>query len=147
LAALTIYDMCKAVQKDMVIGPVRLLAKSGGKSGDFKVDDTMIKVLFLPRCANWLAPILTLDVDAQSVEAVRRQLAGRGERWALALEEGKLLAAVNQTLTPFDHPLRGRRRSGVLSAGYGRLNDADSYHRQPRSFLRRRRISVAGRAR
>ncbi len=37
-AALTIYDMCKAVQKDMVISPVRLLAKSGGKSGDFKVD-------------------------------------------------------------------------------------------------------------
>lgn len=38
VAALTIYDMCKAVQKDMVIGPVRLLEKSGGKSGDFKVD-------------------------------------------------------------------------------------------------------------
>ena len=38
VALLTIYDMCKAVQKDMVIGPVRLLAKSGGKSGDFKVD-------------------------------------------------------------------------------------------------------------
>ncbi len=37
VAALTIYDMCKAVQKDMVIGPVRLLAKSGGKSGDFLV--------------------------------------------------------------------------------------------------------------
>ncbi len=36
--AFTIYDMCKAVQKDMVIGPVRLLAKSGGKSGDFKVE-------------------------------------------------------------------------------------------------------------
>ncbi|WNN49678.1 cyclic pyranopterin monophosphate synthase MoaC [Siccibacter colletis] len=39
VAALTIYDMCKAVQKDMVIGPVRLLAKSGGKSGDFKAGD------------------------------------------------------------------------------------------------------------
>ncbi|WP_416261913.1 cyclic pyranopterin monophosphate synthase MoaC [Gibbsiella quercinecans] len=38
VAALTIYDMCKAVQKDMVIGPVRLLAKSGGKSGDFRVE-------------------------------------------------------------------------------------------------------------
>ena len=38
VAALTIYDMCKAVQKDMVIGPVRLLAKSGGKSGDSKVE-------------------------------------------------------------------------------------------------------------
>ena len=38
VAALTIYDMCKAVQKDMVIGPLRLLAKSGGKSGDFRVE-------------------------------------------------------------------------------------------------------------
>ena len=38
VAALTIYDMCKAVQKDMVIGPIRLLQKSGGKSGDFKAE-------------------------------------------------------------------------------------------------------------
>ncbi|NMP26378.1 cyclic pyranopterin monophosphate synthase MoaC [Rahnella sp. SAP-1] len=38
VAALTIYDMCKAVQKDMVLGPIRLLAKSGGKSGDFKAE-------------------------------------------------------------------------------------------------------------
>ena len=38
VAALTIYDMCKAVQKDMVIGPLRLLEKSGGKSGDFKAE-------------------------------------------------------------------------------------------------------------
>ncbi len=44
VAALTIYDMCKAVQKDMVIGPVRLLAKSGGKSGDFQVE-AVVKVL------------------------------------------------------------------------------------------------------
>ena len=35
-AALTIYDMCKAVQKDMVIGDIKLLEKSGGKSGDYK---------------------------------------------------------------------------------------------------------------
>lgn len=39
VAALTIYDMCKAVQKDMVIGPVRLLEKTGGKSGHFKVEE------------------------------------------------------------------------------------------------------------
>jgi len=38
VAALTIYDMCKAVQKDMVISNVRLLEKCGGKSGHFKVD-------------------------------------------------------------------------------------------------------------
>jgi len=36
IAALTIYDMAKAVEKGISIGPVRLLEKSGGKSGDFK---------------------------------------------------------------------------------------------------------------
>jgi len=35
-AALTIYDMCKAMDKGMVIGPTYLLSKIGGKSGDFK---------------------------------------------------------------------------------------------------------------
>src|SRR5690625_518473 len=34
--ALTIYDMCKAVDKGIVIGPTYLLSKSGGKSGDYK---------------------------------------------------------------------------------------------------------------
>ena len=34
-AALTVYDMCKAVQRDIVIGDIRLLRKSGGQSGDF----------------------------------------------------------------------------------------------------------------
>ncbi len=32
IAALTIYDMCKALSHDIVIGPTRLLAKQGGKS-------------------------------------------------------------------------------------------------------------------
>ncbi|MBK0035406.1 cyclic pyranopterin monophosphate synthase MoaC [Erwinia sp. S43] len=36
VAALTIYDMCKAVQKDISIEQCRLLSKSGGKSGDFQ---------------------------------------------------------------------------------------------------------------
>ena len=34
-AALTIYDMCKAVDKDMVIDQIRLVRKTGGKSGDY----------------------------------------------------------------------------------------------------------------
>lgn len=34
-AALTIYDMCKAAGKEMVIGPTMLLTKTGGKSGDY----------------------------------------------------------------------------------------------------------------
>lgn len=36
VTALTIYDMCKAVQKDIEIGEIKLLRKTGGKSGDYK---------------------------------------------------------------------------------------------------------------
>ncbi len=36
IALLTVYDMAKAIDKAMVIGEVRLLSKSGGKSGDWK---------------------------------------------------------------------------------------------------------------
>lgn len=35
IATITIYDMCKAVTKDMVIGDIKLTHKSGGKSGDY----------------------------------------------------------------------------------------------------------------
>jgi len=35
VAALTIYDMCKSVDKSMVISNIRLCEKSGGKSGDY----------------------------------------------------------------------------------------------------------------
>ena len=51
VAALTIYDMCKAVQKDMIISQVKLLEKTGGKSGHFIAENktevnSMIKVSF-----------------------------------------------------------------------------------------------------
>ncbi len=36
IAALTVYDMCKAVDKSMTIGDIRLLTKSGGKSGTYR---------------------------------------------------------------------------------------------------------------
>ena len=35
VAALTVYDMCKAIDKDMIIDNLRLLEKSGGKSGEW----------------------------------------------------------------------------------------------------------------
>lgn len=38
VAALTIYDMAKALQRDIVVERVRLLEKSGGRSGDFRAD-------------------------------------------------------------------------------------------------------------
>lgn len=39
VAALTIYDMCKAIDRAMVIGEIRLVHKSGGKSGVFNRDE------------------------------------------------------------------------------------------------------------
>ena len=38
VSALTIYDMCKAVDKSMIIGEIRLVRKSGGKSGLYLAD-------------------------------------------------------------------------------------------------------------
>ncbi len=39
VAGLTIYDMCKAVDKEMVLSAIRLLEKKGGKSGHFKASE------------------------------------------------------------------------------------------------------------
>ncbi len=39
VAALTIYDMCKAVQRDIVIDEIKLLEKTGGVSGDYKWEE------------------------------------------------------------------------------------------------------------
>ncbi len=38
VAALTVYDMCKAAERTIRIDAVRLIAKSGGKSGDFRAE-------------------------------------------------------------------------------------------------------------
>ncbi|NQW21227.1 MAG: cyclic pyranopterin monophosphate synthase MoaC, partial [Chloroflexi bacterium] len=38
VAALTVYDMCKAVDRGIRIDNLRLLSKSGGKSGDFTAE-------------------------------------------------------------------------------------------------------------
>lgn len=51
------------------------------------------------------ADTLEVAADFPTVEALRQHLAAQSDRWALALEDGKLLAAVNQTLVSFDHSL------------------------------------------
>lgn len=39
IAALTVYDMCKAVDRKMAIAEIKLISKNGGRSGDFVNDD------------------------------------------------------------------------------------------------------------
>jgi cyclic pyranopterin phosphate synthase len=43
VAALTVYDMCKAVDKSMIINAIRLLTKTGGKSGSFVRQESINK--------------------------------------------------------------------------------------------------------
>jgi molybdopterin converting factor, subunit 1, non-archaeal len=63
----------------------------------------MIKVLFFAQVRELVGVSeLTLDAAFPTVEAVRQHLVAQEGCWALALEEGKLLAAVNQTLVSFD---------------------------------------------
>jgi len=66
----------------------------------------MIKVLFFAQVRELVnTDSLTLDGAFENVAALRAHLAAQGDRWALALDEGKLLAAVNQTLVELTHPL------------------------------------------
>lgn len=66
----------------------------------------MIKVLFFAQVRELVnTDSLALDASFDNVEALRAHLAAQSDRWALALEEGKLLAAVNQTLVEFSHAL------------------------------------------
>ena len=66
----------------------------------------MINVLFFAQVRELVnTDSLTLDGSFENVAALRAHLAAQSDRWALALEDGKLLAAVNQTLVSFDHPL------------------------------------------
>ena len=65
----------------------------------------MIKVLFFAQVRELTgSDELSCEVYP-TVEALRTALAERGDKWALALESGKLLAAVNQTLVEFSQPL------------------------------------------
>ncbi|ARU93451.1 molybdopterin synthase sulfur carrier subunit [Tatumella citrea] len=67
----------------------------------------MINILLFARVRE-LAGSASLEVPFgfSDVESLRQALSDRDKNWALAMEKGKLLAAVNQTLVPFSHPLQ-----------------------------------------
>ncbi|HGN1706625.1 TPA: molybdopterin synthase sulfur carrier subunit [Providencia rettgeri] len=66
----------------------------------------MITVLFFAQVRELVGTDkLEITESYQKVEELRQALSQQGDRWALALEEGKLLAAVNQSFVSLDHPL------------------------------------------
>ena len=66
----------------------------------------MITVLFFAQVRELVGTDrLDVSADFPTVESLRQSLLQKGDRWALALEDGKLLAAVNQSFVPTSHPL------------------------------------------
>ncbi|MGC7560876.1 molybdopterin synthase sulfur carrier subunit [Pasteurella sp. PK-2025] len=67
----------------------------------------MLKILFFAQTRELIGvDALELPADFTTAEQVRQHLAEKGERWALALEKGKLLVAINQSLMPLDSEVK-----------------------------------------
>ncbi len=89
VAALTIYDMAKALEKEMVIGAIRLEEKRGGKSGDY--------VRAAPTVAPTAAPTAAPTVEPASPQRRRRR---DRSMQGVPLEERSVLAQRTQKYDP-----------------------------------------------
>ena len=67
----------------------------------------MIKVLFFAQTRELIGvDEIEISEEFQTAEAIRAHLSQKGEKWALALEAGKLLVAINQTLLPLESAVK-----------------------------------------
>ncbi|QJQ94454.1 MULTISPECIES: cyclic pyranopterin monophosphate synthase MoaC [Halomonadaceae] len=131
VACLTLYDMCKAVDKEMRIGGIQLLSKTGGKSGDYHrqervepivTDDCLegeirvgmpgeiptVRVKCLAELRERLG-VSELDISFDSlptldVGGLKAALIERDRRF-LPLQERRVLCAINQVMGGDDTPL------------------------------------------
>ncbi|WFF42737.1 cyclic pyranopterin monophosphate synthase MoaC [Salinicola endophyticus] len=126
VACLTLYDMCKAVDKAMIIDGVQLEEKRGGRSGDFSRQATadtapavldegaslgetpIVAVRFLAELRERLGEAGTELDPAQlavaDIAGVKRALMTADPRYAL-LGEGRVLAACNQVMASDTTPV------------------------------------------
>lgn len=120
VAALTLYDMCKAVDKGMVIGAVQLEHKEGGKSGDWHREPATlgteppvaprasIKVLLFAALRETLdtesIEVPVTELASATLSGLKEALIARDARFAL-LHEQQVLSAVNQRMCKADAPL------------------------------------------
>ncbi|WP_028022799.1 molybdopterin synthase sulfur carrier subunit [Enterovibrio calviensis] len=67
----------------------------------------MIQVFFFAQVKELVGTAsVTLDAEFSSAEEIRQHLAAKGDKWSLALESGKLLVAINQTISDLSSPVR-----------------------------------------
>ncbi|MDG3088594.1 molybdopterin synthase sulfur carrier subunit [Vibrio hannami] len=66
----------------------------------------MIKVLFFAQTRELVGQDgVEVESTYATAEELRAELAQKGDKWSLALEPGKLLVAINQTISPLDTPV------------------------------------------
>lgn len=133
VACLTLYDMCKAVDKEMTIGDIRLESKTGGKSGDYRrsVEESDAPIVtgeyrsgeisvemrnatpcIHVKCLAELRERLGVSdfdipfdsLDAQNVAGLKAALKARDQRFA-RLDDSRILCAVNQVMGSDGTPL------------------------------------------
>lgn len=67
----------------------------------------MLKVLFFAQTRELIGiDEIVLEQDFATADALREHLSQKGDKWALALEKGKLLVAINQTLMPLESTIK-----------------------------------------
>ncbi|MDH2923775.1 molybdopterin synthase subunit MoaD [Nicoletella semolina] len=67
----------------------------------------MIKILFFAQTRELVGvESLVLPADFQTAEQLRQHLAQQGQKWRLALEDGKLLVAINQTISSLESEIK-----------------------------------------
>ncbi|WP_439258218.1 molybdopterin synthase sulfur carrier subunit [Lonepinella sp. BR2271] len=67
----------------------------------------MLKILFFAQTRELVGvDQLELNAEFDTAESVRQHLAQQGDKWALALQKGKLLVAINQTLLPLESAVK-----------------------------------------
>lgn len=124
VAALTLYDMCKAVDKRMIIDGIRVLEKKGGKSGDWDftspeqsaaatpiaVKKDEFSVHFFAELREQLGvdklSLVLADLPSSSLADLVTELRGRDKKWDKHLANSNLLMAVNQQMVKPSHQLQ-----------------------------------------
>ena len=166
VAALTLYDMAKALQRDIVIESVRLLEKSGGRSGDFVADaavETATHEAVVVTCSNRSAageredasgPALVVALAAAGFDVAPEPVVVRDDEAEIAALLARLADAGHRLilttggtgLTPTDvTPAATRRVIEREAPGLAELMRAAGMASTPMAALSRGVVGTRGR--
>lgn len=77
------------------------------KAAENQEISALIKVLFFAQVRELVATdMLEVEPTFDTAEQLREHLSLQGKKWQLALEKGKLLVAINQSISPLDSPIK-----------------------------------------